>query len=310
MKSDNFYKVILKKSKTQSLETALFEFVGFLGVEEAILDESEIDEIIGEKAYCGGEIEESEISKLERSYLNNETLCCYFDSSTDLKKLEVFLDKKNYRYIIQKHDQEDWNENWKKSFQPILFKFFRVIPPWVKKESKKDVIINPAMGFGTGHHETTHLCLEWLEEFKSKKRNFDNCLDMGCGSGILGIIFHKLYKKNVTFCDIDKDSLDNCVENISLNFSNEILFGSEVVIRKNLKPRKNKYDLIFANILLPVILEESENLKKMLSTRGVIVISGILNEQTKEVLKAFKTYKFLGKKIQGDWTSLVLEKKL
>ena len=140
---------------------------------------------------------------------------------------------------------EDWNSEWRKSFETIdISPRLRVVPEWERdnwSNNEEALFIYPGMGFGTGNHETTFLCLQFLDEIVFKRKEiFDTCLDFGCGSGILGIAALKLTKKlSVDFCDLEVEALENCKNNLEINFPNRDLDGSRLVSRERFSPEKN-----------------------------------------------------------------------
>ncbi len=214
---------------------------------------------------------------------------------------------------IKRLPYEDWTKLCRESFRPIAIgKSYFMAPPWEKIENRKTenrevILINPGMGFGTGEHETTCLCLRFLENLKIN----GPALDFGCGSGILGIAALKKKIYPVVFCDIDNEALDNCLENLKLNFpEGGITTGSQLLSRENLEEKEieKKYSLIFANILRSTLLEERDTIVSRLAPGGHLIASGLLIDQLEEIKDA---YLDLGlsfvEKIDGkEWSAILM----
>ena len=164
------------------------------------------------------------------------------------------------------------------------------------------------MGFGTGEHETTFLCLKHFEDLLEKGQTFTNCLDFGCGSGILGIAAIKRDESLVDFCDIDKNALNNCQQNLVLNFEGKDLTGNTLVSREKFKAIK-KYDLIFANILENILIEEKDLLLESLSDKGILIVSGILTNQIETIKKEYSSLEVVNTYEKSDWASIAFSVK-
>ncbi|MFI5390096.1 MAG: 50S ribosomal protein L11 methyltransferase [Bacteriovoracales bacterium] len=290
-----------------------FEDFNCQGVEEFNLSEREVDEILGKDALLGAEVSEAIIEKIEKSVESgNIFLVKYlFLKEEEAKSFQDFLSRLESPPAtdLKRNIFEDWNQEWKKHFKSIdISPRLKVIPEWERDQNLEGkIIINPGMGFGTGSHETTFLCLKFLDELNSPLKK---CLDFGCGSGILGIAAIKLFNSEVDFVDVSKEALSNCYENLCLNFDPNSLEGSSVVIRDHFKADK-KYDLIFANILMDILIGEKDTILKCLNSKGKIIISGLLNEQKDEFLKNFSpknTLKVVESKSKGDWCAILLER--
>ena len=191
---------------------------------------------------------------------------------------------------IEEQKAQDWDAEWKASFQGIFVDpFWQVIPPWVEPKpgcSGKVVRVNPGAGFGTGTHETTQLCLLGLGELSQKTSLLGlHCLDFGSGSGILGIAAASLGAQ-VDAVEIDPLAIDNARENAALNFSVEentpIRFARELG-----KVHRASYSLIFANILKPVLLQFAGELTSRLDKKGTLILSGLIEGDVKPVTEAY-----------------------
>lgn len=287
------------------------------GIEEFSLDEPQVDELLGERAYSGGDVPESVISEVEEranEETNNFKFKFYFfndNHAESAKNFSLYLSSfEELAHSVQSLDYQDWNDEWKKHYKPIeVSERMTVIPEWFKEENYKDnkkaIYIYPGMGFGTGEHDTTYLCLKLLDSIADVLTEGADCLDFGCGSGILGIGAMKMKKMYVEYVDIDKAALDNCVQNLELNFHEHELNGQRLVIRNRFEPKK--YELVFANILQHVLLSEKPTLMDSLKEGSYLVLSGILNEQVETIIDAYSELSVVDVVSRGDWSAILLK---
>ncbi len=272
------------------------------------LTEEEIDLELGELSYCGGDLEEKSIERLE-DLLSKKKKKIYFKNESEAQKFQLLIKEENNEIIeIFKSEEKNWSEEWKKHYEKIHlgYKDLIIVPSWEKKENKKsEIYIYPGQGFGTGTHETTRLCLKILKGLENKK--VDKILDFGCGSGILGIGHHKLLNSHCVYYDIEKAAIENTLINLELNEVDESYYQCLNPSQKNLI-KDHKYDLIFANILKHVILAESDFLNSL--ECNTLILSGILVGQEIEIIDHFKkiNYKNNLMMVDGDWVSLLMEK--
>lgn len=180
-------------------------------------------------------------------------------------------------YAQKEIEDKNWNEEWEKNyFQPLIIDDRCVVNSTFHTDIPKkefNIIINPQMSFGTGHHETTSLMMESIlnEDFNDK-----TVLDMGCGTGILSILARMKGAKQITAIDIDTWCIQNAKENIALNESNNI----EVVLgdAKHLKKYTDSFDFIFANINRNILLQDMKSYISTLKPNGYLLISGFYEE--------------------------------
>jgi ribosomal protein L11 methyltransferase len=287
------------------------------GIEEFSIDEAEVDEILGERAYSGGDVPEEVIDEVEvETKANNQISYKYYFFNGDIQRAEQFSNflKENHKDVkVQlEHEQfSDWNEEWKKHYAPInVTENLNVVPEWYKEDNHKDndknIYINPGMGFGTGEHETTYLCLKLYDSVVDKVKDKGLCLDFGCGSGILGIGAIKKNKMQVDFIDIDPAALDNCLQNLELNFHQEDLNGHALIHRSKFD-LKEKYQVVFANILEHVLLSEKELLLACLDKDSYLILSGILNEQVDNIKENYSSLEHIETVSKGDWSAILFK---
>jgi len=169
----------------------------------------------------------------------------------------------------------DWSKEWKKKIKPTSIGTITALPPWLAKESVSEnsitIVIDPGMGFGTGEHPTTRGCLALIQKNISRESSF---LDFGSGSGILAIAAKKLGTQKVFAIEQDPDAINNARLNAKIN-NVEIDFLSS----NQLPSANQKFDLIAANIQSSVIIPILPELKKRLTTQGILIISGILDDE-------------------------------
>jgi len=201
----------------------------------------------------------------------------------------------------KKLKNSDWVESYKNSIEPLEIAKFYIHPTWNEPHSELiNIAIDPALAFGTGHHPTTASALQAISEYVKEG---DTLLDVGCGSGILGIGAMKLGAK-VDACDTDPISVANSKENAKLNNLefHEIWEGS-------VKSDNKKYDIVVANIVADVLTFLANDLKKALKDDGVLILSGILDKYEDKVLNFYKDCEVVKKIAQDEWVTLILKKK-
>ena len=196
----------------------------------------------------------------------------------------------------------DWVELYQQSIQPLQIDKFYIHPTWDEPSSELiNIEIDPALAFGTGHHPTTASALRAISKYV---KSDSTLIDVGCGSGILGIGAIKLGAV-VDACDTDIVSVENSVLNAKLNdveFTN-IWEGSCSLTDK-------KYDFVIANIVADVLTFIAKDLKNALNDNGILVISGILDKYEKKVMNFYKDCEVIERITQNEWVTLILKKRL
>ena len=224
--------------------------------------------------------------------------------------LKEFMENENefmHEIFTAKCNDEDWQDEWKKYFHTVNITDNIVIKPsWDKYEPSDNEIvveIDPGLAFGTGTHETTSLCVEFLEKYAQNKKKL---LDIGCGSGILMLIGKKLGVEKVVGIDIDEKVNDVVLENFSKNGIND---NFQVIIGNLVDNVNEKYDLVVSNILVDVLEKLLEDIEKALEKGAIVIFSGILNEKEEAFLKKAKNYnlKQIDRKDKNNWVSLVFK---
>ncbi len=193
----------------------------------------------------------------------------------------------------------DWVQIYQDSIKPLTIDKFYIHPTWDEPSSELiNIVIDPALAFGTGHHPTTASSLKAVARYVKKG---DKVLDVGCGSGILGVGALKL-GAIVDACDTDIV----CIENSELNARlNGVKF--ENLWEGSCSLAKNKYDIVVANIVADVLTFIANDLKSVLKEGGVLVLSGILDKYESKVLKFYQDFEIEEKIAQDEWVTLILK---
>ena len=203
--------------------------------------------------------------------------------------------------VVGEVDEQDWANEWKKYYKPIVTSQITVVPTWINytpADGEKIMRLDPGMAFGTGEHATTRMCLE-LMDVKGK-----SVIDVGCGSGILGIAAELVGADSVYMCDIDPQAVEFAKKNALLN-------GVKAVVEEaDLIEGDHKADFIFANITADILMRLSRSIGKHLNDDGIIVLSGIINTRLDEVIECYKGagYVIIDKAEREDWRALKLKK--
>ncbi len=246
----------------------------------------------------------------------NLAIYAYFEEKAELE--EVIATVRDFLYPLNGIQEaprfetsyihpEDW-EGWKSYLKPVRASRRIVIkPPWEKlrrtEGETKVVEINPATAFGTGHHETTRICISYLDQLLEKSSGY-SVFDVGCGSGVLGICSIFL-GASISFCaDIDPNAARETVLNSARNGISEkvkVWCGS-------LDCTLRKFDVVVSNTSKETLVSIKDSLRKRLASSGFLIISGIQASEKRLVSDIYISsgYDIVSEKIEGDWAGLLL----
>jgi len=201
---------------------------------------------------------------------------------------------------LEKKENQDWIKLYQESVQPIKVGNFYIHPSWNEPmENMNNIVIDPTLAFGSGHHETTNCCLSAIEKYVKVA---DCVADIGTGSGILGIAASKL-GAFVDICDTDIVAVEDAKKNFESN---------DAIINKYWEGSANtsdeKYDVVIANIVADVLAMIANDLKKITNENGIIILSGIMEQHKQKVLKKFKDCELLEEIQQNEWVTLIVKK--
>lgn len=230
-------------------------------------------------------------------------------SSLDFSKDKVSLFLQNHNdlildYTSKEHQYENWNEKWESSFDPVIVSSTCVIRASFHEEFDYDyeIIIDPEMSFGTGHHETTRLMSSYLLENPPENKKV---LDFGSGTGVLSILSEKLKASSISSVEIDQLAVSNAIKNGRINHCNKIKFihGSGDSIPNM------AYDLILANINKNTIMSQWDYLLRVSNRKTSIVLSGFYEQDLSDLIQFSSKSGLipLYSNLENNWAILILK---
>lgn len=233
----------------------------------------------------------------------------YLEPDVSPSEAVAFLSERynaeNIKHNIELLDcaEEDWRNNWKKYFKPIpVGKNLLIRPSWYQDyDAGNRVVLNidPGLAFGTGGHETTKLCLEMCEKYMKQD---DSVLDVGCGSGILGIAALLLGAKKAVGVDIDETAVRTAGENAELNGVGDRFTA---ICGSFTDKVQGKYDIVLANIVADAIMFLSKGVKDFMKDDAVYIMSGIIDTRGEEVKNSVgKYFDIIEEHRDGGWVCL------
>ena len=235
-----------------------------------------------------------------------------------LEELKPFTDLGACTFAESETEDKDWINNWKQYFKPLTVDHILIKPTWetVPEEHKDKLLIqiDPGTAFGTGMHETTQLCIRQLEKYVTPD---SEVLDVGTGSGILGITALKLGAKHVFGTDLDENAITAVGENLE---ANGIAPEQFKVVQGNIIDDKTVqdevkyeyYDIAVANILADVIIMLQKEIPVHIKKNGIFITSGIIDMKEEAVKAAFEAndaFEIVEITHQGEWVSVTARKK-
>lgn len=234
----------------------------------------------------------------------------------ELEEMRSYLNVGDCTIEESQTEDVDWVNNWKQYFHQFYIDDILVIPSWENveaKDSDKMVIhIDPGTAFGTGMHETTQLCIRQLKKYVTEDTEI---LDVGCGSGILGMLALKFGAKHSVGTDLDPCAIDATYENMDNNGISrdqyEVMIGN-IIDDKEVQDKVGyeKYDIVAANILTDVLVPLTPVIIHQLKKGGIYITSGIIEDKEEVVVEAVKKagLEVLEVNHQGEWVSVTARK--
>ncbi len=209
-------------------------------------------------------------------------------------------------YEVETIQPQNWNALWEANFEPVVVDDFCVVRAEFHEKPENiqyDIVINPKMAFGTGHHETTYMMMAAMRDLDIKGKSV---FDYGCGTGILAVLASKMGSGPIDAIDIEEESYENTLENASLNNVNNIMVACSDLEHFDAK----KYDVILANINRNVLLNSAQELYNRLIPGGILLISGILDVDEKLVSDTYLNSGFHIDKVdsKGYWKCIILNR--
>ena len=234
----------------------------------------------------------------------------------ELEEMRSYLNVGDCTIEESQTEDVDWVNNWKQYFHQFYIDDILVIPSWENveaKDSDKMVIhIDPGTAFGTGMHETTQLCIRQLKKYVTEDTEI---LDVGCGSGILGMLALKFGAKHSVGTDLDPCAIDATYENMDNNGISrdqyEVMIGN-IIDDKAVQDKVGyeKYDIVAANILADVLVPLTPVIIHQMKKGGIYITSGIIEDKEDVVVEAVKEagLEVLEVNHQGEWVSVTARK--
>ena len=234
----------------------------------------------------------------------------------ELKEMSAYANVGECTIEESQTEDVDWVNNWKQYFHQFYVDDVLIIPSWeeVKPEDEDKMIIHidPGTAFGTGMHETTQLCIRQIRKFVTEDTTI---LDVGCGSGILGMLALKFGAKYSVGTDLDPCAIDATYENMEVNGITrdqyEVMIGN-IIDDKEIQDKVGyeKYDIVVANILADVLVPLTPVILHQLKPGGIYITSGIIDDKEETVVNCVKAagLEVLEVTYQGEWVSVTARK--
>ncbi len=252
---------------------------------------------------------EAEFHDLTREGARNSEMRVYFARKSDASKFGKILGSVFAELHVSPARllaPRDWMKLWRKHYRIQVLREGKlrlaIVPAWLKVPARGiSVRITPGQAFGTGTHPTTRLCLQLMLRHGQQA---EQVLDFGAGTGLLALAAEKFSGARGIAVESDKVALDQCRKNARLNRSTALKFARRI-------PAGKTFDLVFANVLAPVLLAHRKALRDALKPEGLIFLSGILKSEAGGFLKKFRSKEFslVERLDQGDWSAIALKRR-
>ena len=236
---------------------------------------------------------------------------CKGEAKVAIAQIEEFSPIK-LRFSFSEIQDRDWKDAYREHFHPWKHKSFHLIPSWMKEDyavptDHLSLLLDPGMAFGTGNHETTRMCLEFLIDAPYSGQGNSRLLDLGCGSGILSLASSLLGYGQIVGVDNDEDAVRISKENAAINqLADKVTFRVGDLYK--LDTDIGKFDCIVANIQADILINNAQNIANLANFQSTIILSGILANEIEDVIEIFnkhappKSFEYSIKEM-GEWAS-------
>ncbi len=233
----------------------------------------------------------------------------FFHSTEDRDRAVVAIGTQFPSIVVYPVDvpDEDWAARSQMALRAVTVGALRIAPPWDVASScvvagfsqPSTIVIEPSMGFGTGHHATTRLCLGALQQVDLRERSV---IDVGTGSGVLAIAARRLGASGVLAIDDDPDAIAAAEANVKLNQESRIAL--EVADFRSAKI--GQFDLVIANLTSALLIASADRVESLAIPRGRLILSGFMNDEERDVLRAFEGYALEWRAQEDEWVCISL----
>lgn len=244
-----------------------------------------------------------------KGYITNQNIDNILSNlQQQLKNIDKSINVGTLAISVAVCDSQDWSNNWKQYFVPITIGDITICPEWLSSnttnnDKTKTVLLDSGMAFGTGQHETTRLIIRLMQNISVADIN---TLDIGCGSGVLGITSIKLGALGTTMLDIDEQATQTALHNANTNNVSDKC----KIICCDLSCIKDNFKVVFANLTSEILIANYSNIANSVAKDGYLLLSGILDTRLDAVKKVFLSDKFtlIEQQSEGEWIGLLLKK--
>jgi ribosomal protein L11 methyltransferase len=293
------YKLTLHTTQTavDDLASVLWEY-GAVGVQ--IEDHATLADLAGTYDYIDASLQMQVIDQaIVHGFFEGDCTALLDDIYNSCAFVEI--DRK--RTVVHKVLDEDWVQAYKQFFVDVDYGAVVVVPEWsTQVYHKLTVRLHLASAFGTGAHESTTLCIQGLQEYMQKGMRV---ADVGCGSGILGLVALLLGAAHVQYTDIDDQAIGATYANLALNNIDSARYN--VTQCSLLDGVSGQYDIIVANLTADILIQLAAQLPQHKAQHTVLILSGIINARAKEVADAYKDIGTITTRTMGEWTSVICD---
>ena len=298
------YKQVTVKVSHDEAELASYAMIECGSEGASVVDSRDVREIIRSKSNWDYYDESLDKISDDHAFV---TGC--FGENSEIKPLADLL--KSYlgreaELSVSLCDSADWENEWKKYYSPLDFGSIVVVPEWLDgKYDKPKILIDPGMAFGTGLHESTGMCIDLLTAVGADGKTV---LDVGCGSGILGIASIALGAKECCFIDIDEQAVTATKSNLERNG-----MSARVICGDLAKDYDGSADVVLANLTADILLMLRCGLPKVTRVGSIIIMSGIINARADDVINGYTSggmFEIIDRRAKGEWQAFAMRRKV